>query len=274
MKLLRGLIVSLLFLLPFFAQAETLPAEHADKAVAEENTSPENEMSSSQPDESEVVADDISPEEETAPEEFVEEEVIADPLEPWNRLVFTFNDRFYYWLFKPMAKGYNAVFPEELRVEVRNFFHNITMPIRFVNSLLQGELKSAGNELIRFGINSTFGFAGFFDCAKTHFNINGHEGDLGLTLGHYGAGNGFYIILPFLGPSSLRDSIGMIGDGFLDPVNYVSPAIDVLAIHSYSFVNDGSLRLGEYEDLTASAVEPYVALRDAYAQHRWSLIKK
>src|SRR5512139_4131512 len=108
---------------------------------------------------------------EAEPEEMIEQEAIADPLEPWNRVVFTFNDRLYFWIMKPLAKGYNAVLPERVRVSIKNVFHNLTMPVRFVNSLLQGKLKPAGNELLRFVINSTGGLAGLFDLAKTGFHI-------------------------------------------------------------------------------------------------------
>jgi phospholipid-binding lipoprotein MlaA len=173
-----------------------------------------------------------------------------------------------------VAKGYNSVFPEPVRISVRNFFFNLAMPVRFVNSFLQGELESAGIELARFGINTTIGFAGLFDVAKNSLHLESRERDTGLTLGHYGIGPGPYIIWPFLGPSSLRDTVGMVGDGFLTPVNYITPWEDALALEAYEYFNDNALRLGEYEDLIESAVEPYIALRNAYSQHRKSLIKQ
>ena len=100
------------------------------------------------------------------------------------------------------------------------------------------------------------------------FNISRHDEDLGQTLGTYGIGNGFYIVWPFIGPSSLRDTVGLVGDGFLTPVYYVNPWEASLGIEANDKINDTSLHIGDYEDLKESAVDPYVAIRDAYTQHR------
>lgn len=239
----------LLLLHPSFARAETkaMPAPTA-KAVPAESSSTD--------------------------EEFGEEVSTPDPIEPWNRLMFQFNDKLYFWVLKPAAKGYNAVVPRGARVSVRNFFHNITTPIRFVNSLLQGKPKAAVIEVTRFGVNSTLGIGGLFDVAKKSFNLRGQDEDLGLTLGHYGMGEVFYLVLPFFGPSTLRDTFGRVGDGFLDPVNYVSPIRDSVAIHAYDTLNDTSLQLGDYEDLKEASIDPYLAVKDAYVQHRKSLITR
>jgi phospholipid-binding lipoprotein MlaA len=202
-----------------------------------------------------------------------EEKAVHDPLEPWNRLMFHFNDKLYYWVLKPAAKGYNAVLPEPVRSSVGNFFRNITMPVRFVSSLLAGRVKAAGIELARFGINTTAGLGGLFDIAK-QYHLERQESDLGLTFGRYGIGEGIYIVWPFLGPSSLRDTVGTVGDSFLDPVNYIRPERDAIAVSAYDYFNYAALHIDDYEDLVESAVEPYVALRNAYIQHRRSLITK
>ena len=178
------------------------------------------------------------------------------------------NDKFYFWLLKPVSQGYSAVVPEDIRLSVSNFFKNLTTPIRFVSSLLQLKMKKAGNELVRFVYNSTAGIGGLADVAKTDLDIKRHEEDLGQTFGHYGVGHGFYIVWPVLGPSSLRDTVGMVGDWFLDPVNYVNPFIDSLGISAYDEVNETSFYIGDYEDLKKSAIDPYVSIRDAYTQHR------
>jgi len=212
---------------------------------------------------------------EAEAEEFGQEETFSDPLESWNRLIFHFNDKLYFWVMKPLSKGYNAVVPQEGRVSVRNAFQNIRMPIRAVSAFLQGKIKAAGIELARFGINSTMGLAGLYDVAKSEFNIKGQEQDLGLTLGYYGIAEGPYIIWPFLGPSCLRDTIGTAGDGFLNPVNYIGPPIElVMAVQAYEHINDASLLIGEYEALKESAIEPYIALRNAYLQYRKNQIKE
>jgi len=206
------------------------------------------------------------------PEEEEEEEGIADPLEPVNRVFFYFNDRLYFWA--PVARGYAAVVPEGARISVRNFFNNITSPVRFVNCILQFKPSSAANELLRFGINSTAGILGLFDVARDEFGIKMQEEDLGQTLGVWGAGPGFYINWPVLGPSSLRDSIGYIGDSFLDPVNYVTPLVDRYSIVAGDRINRTSLRLGEYEEIKKDAIDPYAAFRDIYYQYRKSRINR
>ena len=211
-------------------------------------------------------AGDIAYEEEPIEENEVVR--IADPIKPWNTAMYHVNDKFYFWLLKPVSQGYSAVVPEDIRLSVSNFFENLTTPIRFVSSLLQLKMKKAGNELVRFVYNSTAGIGGLADVAKTDLDIKRHDEDLGQTLGHYGVGHGFYIVWPVLGPSSLRDTVGMVGDWFLDPVNYVNPFIDSLGIAAYDEVNETSFYIGDYEDLKKAAIDPYVSIRDAYTQHR------
>jgi phospholipid-binding lipoprotein MlaA len=207
-------------------------------------------------------------------EEGAEDVSIADPIEPWNRLMFNFNDKLYFWALKPVARGYNAVVPEPVRVSVRDFFRNVAMPVRFVNSIFQGKIKGAGTELARFGINTTIGLAGFFDVAKSWFDLNAQEEDLGQTFGSYGMGGMMYIVWPFLGPSTVRDTVGFVGDSFLDVANYLNPFYIPMSIHAYDRINKTSLDLGTYEDLKDSAIEPYTAFRDAYIQYRNGQIKK
>jgi phospholipid-binding lipoprotein MlaA len=212
--------------------------------------------------------------EEAKPEEGAEDVTIADPIEPLNRLMFNFNDKLYFWALKPVARGYNAVVPEPVRVSVRDFFRNVAMPVRFVNSVLQGKIKGAGTELARFGINTTIGLAGFFDVAKSWFDLNAQDEDLGQTFGSYGMGGMMYIVWPFLGPSTVRDTVGFVGDSFLDVANYINPFYIPMSIHAYDRINKTSLDLGTYEDLKESAIEPYTAFRDAYIQYRNGQIKK
>jgi phospholipid-binding lipoprotein MlaA len=202
-------------------------------------------------------------------------ETIADPLEPINRAFFKFNDKFYFWILKPVASGYKAIIPEDGRVGVRNFFSNLTTPIRLVNCLLQAKFKGAGNEVVRFLVNTPFGLAGFLDTAKKEFKIGKQEADFGQTLGIWGIGPAFFINWPILGPSSLRDTVGFTGDLFLDPENYLITSIPInLAVKSYNQVNETSLTLGEYEDLKEAALDPYIALKDAYHQYRQNKIKE
>lgn len=199
---------------------------------------------------------------------------IADPLEPVNRAVFVFNDKAYFWVMKPVAQGYRAVVPEGARVSVRNFFSNLGTPIRFANNLLQGRLKGAGTELLRFVINSTIGMAGLFDPAKTGFHVEKRDEDLGQTLGRYGVGQGLYIVWPILGPSSARDTAGLVGDYFADPLSYIADPWAEAAVRAYKTENGLSLSIGDYEDLKKSSLDPYVAVRDAYAQNRAKEVRR
>jgi len=210
----------------------------------------------------------------SAEPEIIEEEKeeatiqIADPIRPWNNAMYHFNDKLYFWVLKPASKGYSAVIPEDIRIAVSNFFDNVTTPVRFVSSILQLKIGDAGNELLRFVYNSTAGVCGLADAAKADFGVPRKKEDLGQALGSYGIGHGFYIVWPFFGPSSLRDTVGLVGDSFLDPVSYVTPLEASAGITAYDEVNTVSLHIGDYEDLKKSAVDPYVSIRDAYLQYR------
>jgi phospholipid-binding lipoprotein MlaA len=182
--------------------------------------------------------------------------------------MYHFNDKLYFWFLKPVARGYKFVIPGVIRTGVRNFFSNILTPIRFTSCILQGKLKAGGTELTRFAVNTTVGILGFGDPAQKHFHLDISDEDLGQTLGTYGIGNGFYLVWPVFGPSTLRDSLGMIGDRFLNPISYVKPVEASVAIWSYDKINDTSLHIGDYEAIKEAAIEPYEAFRDAYIQYR------
>lgn len=198
---------------------------------------------------------------------------IADPLEGFNRAMFTFNDKLYYWVLKPVAQGYAAVVPEAPRVSVSNFFTNLGFPVRFLSMLLQADFGGAAAELGRFTVNTVWGIGGLMDPASTRqLDIPKKDADLGQTLGLYGVGQGFYLVWPLLGPSSARDSINIAGDYFLHP-SYLLPWYQWLPLRTYGIVNDTSLRIGDYEALTEAAIDPYIAMRDAYAQYRRSKVE-
>jgi len=202
-------------------------------------------------------------------EEFKDELMpVADPLEPWNRLMYHFNDKLYFWFFKPLARGYKFVVPEFARNGVNNFFRNLYTPIRFTNSLLQGKGTDAGNEFASFFVNSTWGILGFGAPAQSKLKIELSDEDLGQTFGAYGIGNGFYIVWPIIGPSTLRDTVGSVGDRFLNPVSYLDSTEASIAISFYDRLNETSFRIGEYEAIKAAAINPYDAIRNGYIQFR------
>jgi phospholipid-binding lipoprotein MlaA len=209
--------------------------------------------------------------EESAAEE-EETPGVADPLRPWNNAMYHFNDKFYFWALKPVTQAYKLIVPEPFRIMFNNFFDNLRAPGRFVNKLLQLKMKEAGNELIRFAFNSIAGVGGLADASKDVLGIQKTPVDFGQTLGHYRIDHGFYLVWPILGPSSLRDTIGFIGDQALYPLSYISFAnipFEVAAgTAGFETVNKTSFQIGDYEAFKEAAIDPYVSLRDAYVQNR------
>jgi phospholipid-binding lipoprotein MlaA len=208
-------------------------------------------------------------------DEYADDDVqlISDPMEQGNRDFLNFNDTLYFWVLKPVARGYGFIIPEELRVAVRNVFYNIRFPVRFFNSLFQGKGQKASYEFGQFFINTTAGFLGLANVAANYPHLQPSKEDLGQTFAVWGIGNGAYIMLPFLGPSSVRDALGRLGDTFLDPIWWVP--VDIwpsIAIRAGEAVNDTSLRIGEYEALKEAALDPYIMIRNAYVQNRNKLI--
>ncbi|MFH1854949.1 MAG: VacJ family lipoprotein [bacterium] len=219
-------------------------------------------------------------------DEFSDEEFdikkVNDPLRGYNRFMTKFNDKFFIYLLDPVARAYKAVVHEEIRSSIGNFSHNLIFSIRVVNNLLQLKFKNALEETARFSINSTIGLLGLFDPAKKYFNLEPHEEDFGQTLGHYGLGSGFHIVLPFLGPSNLRDMLSLFPDSYISPFYYFSERCYNLLPNSYASslsvmadqVNKESLQTGKYETIKKDAVDLYPYLRDIYEQYRDRLIKE
>src|SRR5512146_115786 len=145
-----------------------------------------------------------------------------DPLEPINRGIYHFNDTVDHVLFKPAAEVYRGVLPQFVRTGVSNFFSNINDVIVALNNLLQGKFLNAASDVGRIAVNSTAGLLGVIDVA-TEVGLEKHNEDFGQTLGYWGIGDGPYLVLPFLGPSDLRDSLGLLVDFKTDPITYVDP---------------------------------------------------
>lgn len=202
-------------------------------------------------------------------------EVVADPLQGWNRKMFVVNDALYVWVARPCLQGYKSIVIKPVRVGIRNSFDNLGMPARAVNCLLQGKGKAAKTEFHRFLINTTVGILGVRDAARDKYQIEPPPPeDLGQTLAVWGLGDGCYLVWPILGPSTLRDSGGMVGDYFLDPVTYIPPWVVRAGISGVRGVNTGSFTMKEYDAIRSEAIDPYAAVRDGYAQYRSDQIKK
>jgi phospholipid-binding lipoprotein MlaA len=208
---------------------------------------------------------------------------VYDPLQGWNRFWFTFNDYFYAGL-RPLVIGYKTVVPEFARTGLKNVYDNFTFPIRFLNALLQLDMTKAAREFGRFLINSTFGVGGLVDLAKSDPNLQPGDEDFGQTLGYYGMGEGFYIVWPLLGPSTARDSVGMVGDIAANPLTWLFGLWNFYGEDNYwylSYVISGGNRFNRlpeypdnYEAMKKSAIEPYVSMRDFYIQYRQGRIEQ
>jgi phospholipid-binding lipoprotein MlaA len=248
-----------------------------DYAVALDNTAAASPVPLADATEDPAVAEDATGRQEEMREPSFGEEApavaVSDPIEPVNRGIYYVNDTLYRWVLKPVAKGYRYVVPEGVRTAVRNFFSNLSTPIRAANTLLQGKFKATGTELGRFGINSTIGIVGLFDAAKD-WNLHRKDEDTGQTLGVYGLGHGMYIVLPILGPSSARDAVGFVGDTFLDPLTYLSPAELAIGANAVRSETNLSFKMDEIDELTGAAVDPYIAVRDAFIQSREKRVKE
>ncbi len=201
---------------------------------------------------------------------------VPDPFEAWNRFWFGFNDVALRHVIKPIYQGWVFITPQEVRSGIGNFFHNLTMPIRFFNCLFQGKFNEAGVELSAFIINTVVGLGGTIDVASRHEEVQAldRDEDFGQTLGVWGAGEGAYIVWPLLGPSNARDTIGFIADFFMDPTLYMGlqPYLTIgTGMHRFNSIGDS---IAAYETITDAAIEPYSALRDAYTQSRRAQIEK
>ena len=196
----------------------------------------------------------------------------ADPFERVNRQIYAFNDGFDRAVTKPVAQGYNKAVPRSLRTCVSNVFENLTELTSMINGALQGRPKSAGTGAGRFLVNSTVGLFGCFDVA-THAGLERDKQYFALTMGHWGVGSGPYLVLPFLGPSSVRDAFGEIPDYFTDPVSYIYPVRDHYLVVSARFVVKRAQLLDVTNLIEQAALDPYQFVRDGYLQRTRSRIE-
>jgi len=202
-------------------------------------------------------------------------DAVPDPIEGFNRCSWAVNDWLFRDLFYPFSFGYNFVVPKPLRTMISNGGHNLTYPVRLFNNCCEGKWHGAWMETERFGANSTVGLGGLFDPA-THWKIGRSDRDFGETLGHWGSGPGFYLMLPLLGPSNGRDAIGKLVDAPLDILFWIGAAYpdEILAnaIRPGIGVNDISDQAGDFKRQRDSFADPYEALRTLYSLNRHRLV--
>jgi phospholipid-binding lipoprotein MlaA len=201
---------------------------------------------------------------------------ISDPLEPLNRGVFAFNNTLDRFLVEPVAKIYNAIFPDFFRDGVQNFMRNLRAPLIVGNNVLQGDFKGAGVATARFAINTTAGIAGLIDVAAAQ-GLEYEQEDFGQTLAVWGLGDGFYLVLPVLGPTTLRDGTGALVDAFADPVRLYAFNRDEEWIYYtrglVEAVDNRARIVRAVEDLRRNSLDYYAAVRSAYTQNRRALIR-
>ncbi|WP_420464431.1 VacJ family lipoprotein [Panacagrimonas sp.] len=193
----------------------------------------------------------------------------SDPLEPVNRGIYKFNRGADRYVLRPVAKGYRDYVPVEIRGGVSNFLDNLFYPTVIVNDLLQGKFAQGGKDLGRFVLNTTVGIVGIMDVA-TPLGLPANNEDLGQTFGRWGAGEGWYLMLPLLGPSNSRDLVGRVGDAFTSPTAYVETE-EAIAIGVVGAV-DARTQLLDADKILDEQFDPYIFIRTAYLQRRQSLV--
>jgi phospholipid-binding lipoprotein MlaA len=203
-------------------------------------------------------------------------EEFNDPYEDTNRSVFSFNQSVDSAVLLPVAKAYRAALPDGVRQSVHDFLQNLNGPVIFANDVLQGEVGLAGKTLLRLVFNTTFGVGGVFDPAA-QMGIPYHSNDLGITLANWGFVEGPYLIIPVLGPSNPRDLVGMIGDSFGDPGDYVAwqhHFIGVVFAHTaISGIDERSRNIETLADIERTALDYYATIRSLYRQRREAQIR-
>ncbi len=283
MKKLISLVAALAF---FMVLCGHIPADafrqkdmsYLAQQTEESGDKPSETVMDEGSDEAEAEEEDEYDEYDEYDDEYADEEdvqLIPDPLIGLNRGFFQFNDKMYFWLLKPVARGYKFIIPFEFRSVIRNMFYNIRFPVRFINCLLQGKGQKAVAEASSFFLNTTIGILGMADAASYWPHLDPSPEDFGQTFAVWGVGSGPFLMLPFLGPSSFRDGVGLIGDTLSDPIFWLTYNEEFrvrVGIRAGETVNATSLRIGEYEALKEAAIDPYVMIRNAWVQNRNKLI--
>ena len=194
-----------------------------------------------------------------------------DPWEGWNRKVFAFNEGLDKAVLKPVATGYVNVVPSFVRHGVDNFFANVADGWSAVNNVLQGKGEPALGDVVRFTTNTVFGFLGVLDIAS-EFGLEHHHEDFGQTLGAWGFGAGAYVVLPLLGPSSVRDTLALSVDRFASPTAWTGNGTLQIEIAALQGVTTRARLLGAGQVIDDASLDKYTFMRDAYLQRRRSLV--
>lgn len=197
---------------------------------------------------------------------------LNDPFEGYNRFMYGVNESLYDNVMEPVARGYRAVVTEDIRIVISNLFDNAMFPVKFVSSLIQGDFEKAGRVLGRTLINTTVGLGGMLDVAGQEYGIKNVNEDFDQALGYHGIPTGPYVVLPLLGPATIRSIAGRTVDSFLSPGVILAPGFSVGAGISVSeTINDTSFIIEDLEQLEEGAIDEYESVRDFYHQYRFGL---
>ncbi|MFZ5492120.1 MAG: MlaA family lipoprotein [Pseudomonadota bacterium] len=197
---------------------------------------------------------------------------VSDPLERINRGVFWFNEQADRFVIKPVAKGYDWLLPKPVKRGVSNVFDNLFTPVVAVSDLLQGNFQESAEDVGRFVVNSTVGVVGIFDVA-TGWGLEKRREDIGQAFGAWGIGAGPYLVLPILGPSNVRDGVGLVGNYFLSPQNYIEDDGVRWGVIALGGIDTRYRLLDASTVLEQAALDRYAFVRSSYAQHRQNLVE-
>jgi phospholipid-binding lipoprotein MlaA len=200
---------------------------------------------------------------------------LQDPFESHNRFIFNLNNKIYNHFTRHVAKGYRFTVPLELRIAIRNAFNNATMPARLLSSIIQGDMEKSGRVIGRFLINSTVGLGGLLDVADQEYNIKPANENMEQALGYYDVPSGPYLVLPVLGPSSVRNVFGRVADVFASPAYIFSAPFAVSAgVATGKKINETSFLIKTKKELEEFSIDEYESVRNLYQQYQNHLIKE
>lgn len=218
-----------------------------------------------------LAVDDVEEFEGDVPAVIVTPDAKMDPYEDFNRGVFSFNETIDEMFLEPVARGYRALVPKWGRERIGSAVSNATSPVVFLNNTLQGDVEGMFTTFWRFFINTTFGIGGIFDVAS-EAGLEKRSEDFGQTLGYHGAESGSYIVLPFFGPSTSRDAVGLVVDTLTNPITYLDPTISI-SYRATDIVDTRERLLDITDEIEQTSFDPYATIRSAYIQRRAAQIR-
>ncbi|MBE1424775.1 phospholipid-binding lipoprotein MlaA [Desulfomicrobium macestii] len=197
-----------------------------------------------------------------------------DHLEGFNRGVFSFNDGFITYVFTPIDTVYTGFFPPDIRTGFGNFYRNLGYPVRLINALLQFKFDKMAKETASFALNTFFGVGGLFNITHNMPSLQSSPEDFSQTLAFYGLDSGTYLVLPILGPTTLRDAVGSVADSFAHPLSFVTPDSAKYALIGHDRANSASAKLPAYKSIKEESFDHYTSMKDVYFQYRLGLEKE